>query len=346
MGFGQPSDPRKLQALYVDKRKRALHKRDDAKIADVQSIIEKWMARHPLSGNLDWLDVYTKITDNLQSANLTININAARWFSDVNTFGTYGQMYERNLQGGRLAMKDDRLNPADTRMQADDQITFPDSWGRAHKFSQRRAIWKSMCASGSGTSKDGKMVKGTTLQQTAGPEGFNPENPRTFTTTNKDFDAKTKQVFAALNYGRRLNGACVDYGYSHLVLKPGLKVRAMYYPTDTFYLAMHQVGLKGQESFETLGAIIRYRKDEYLDWIFDACYYGKILGVNKKGDDLIEAHLFQEVVINRDVEELVLSRLQPDKDSTKPIPEVEWQKVLVNARAWCRTNNIRLMLMP
>lgn len=346
MGLTFTSDPRKLQEMYVDKRKRVLHKRDEEKIADVKAKIETFMAKKGTRG--DWLDVYRKISASLQSANLTINLNAASWFNTANTFGTYAQMYQRNAPGGVLTMKDDKMNPADVRMKADDQITFPDSWGRAHKFSQRRAIWKSMCATGSGTAKDGKMVAGSTITQTAGPESYDPKGvARTFTSTNKHLDVNTKQVFAALNYGRRLHGACVDYGYSHLVLKPGLKRRAMFYPTDTFYLAaVQQLGLKGQESFETIGAIIRYRKLEYLDSIFDACYYGKMLGENRRGEDLIEAHLFQEVVINWDVEEFVLSRLQKDRDSSKPYTESEWQTIRVNARDWCQRNNVRLMVVP
>lgn len=350
MPLRQTSEPRELQKLYVDKRKRALHKRDDEKIDAVRTKIEAFQKANNIAG--DWLTVYRRISSSLQAAPLTINIDAAKWFSGRNTFAAYAQMYERARRtpgsGGGVLMEDDRLNPADVRMRADDQITFPDSWGRAHKFSQRRAIWKSMNATGSGTSKGGAMVDGNTIKQVGGTtSNFTPGNPRTFTTTNDKFDPKTKQVFAALNYGRRVHGACVDYGYSHLVLKSELKVRAMYYPTDTFYLAaLDKVGLKGQESFETIGAVIRYRKGAYEQSFFDACYFNKMLGDNSKGEDLIEAHLFQEVVMNRDVQELALSRLQKANDAVAPYSETEWETVLGNAREWCQRNNVRLMLVP
>lgn len=354
MRIRQPKDPRKLQELYVDKRKRALHKRDNQKIDAVRAKLEAFIDKDNI--RQDWLQVYRKISASLQSAPLTINIPAGRWFAGSNTYTTYQQTYERaprqpgaTGKGGGIMMQDDRLNPADTRMKADDQITFPESWGKAHKFSQRRAIWKSMNATGASTSKSGEMKDGKTIQQLGGSSSFVPggSNPRTFTSTNPNFDPKSKQVFAALNYGRRIHGACVDYGYSHLVLKPELKIRALYYPTDTFYLAaLDKVGLKGQESFETVGAIVQYRKGVYESSFFDACYYNKLLGDNSKGEDLIEAHLFQEVVLNRDVEELCLSRMDKGADGKTPFADSEWQTVLANARVWCADNNVRLMQVP
>ena len=52
--------------------------------------------------------------------------------------------------------------------------------------------------------------------------------------SNPSFDPKTKQVFAALNYGRRPHGSSTRYGYSSLVLDDGLKGDAIYYAGDTF----------------------------------------------------------------------------------------------------------------
>ncbi len=168
----------------------------------------------------------------MQSADLTINFDAYRWFKEVNNYKTYAQTYERATKGGKLALKDDKFNPAITRAVIDDAVTLPEDWAHAHRFSERRRLYNALNVTGG--------VKGGNLESTVKAAGFGAKVPMlraaeedAVTTTNKNFKPKAKQVFAALNYGRRPHGSSTTYGYSHLILNPSLKQDAFYYPEDT-----------------------------------------------------------------------------------------------------------------
>jgi len=120
--------------------------------------------------------------------------------------------------------------------------------------------------------------------------------------TNKHFNPKTKQVFAALNYGRRFRGSNIDYGTSHMVLSPKFKVNALYYGGDTFYIA----DASGQTSYHTLGALIAHVKPNLLDAILDSCYFGATLPDNKDASLMVEGHLFNELTFKGNIVEIAL----------------------------------------
>ena len=54
-----------------------------------------------------------------------------------------------------------------------------------------------------------------------------------------------------MNYGRRPHGSSIQYGKSHLVLNPNLKVDAIYFPGDTFFIP----GANYQATYQTLGTL-------------------------------------------------------------------------------------------
>jgi hypothetical protein len=214
-------------------------------------------------------------------------------------------------------------------MFADERVTLPDSWRSAGLLHpQRRRLVKAMSAT------KGAAVSDLKKADLAGDqEGFEINNRR--------FNPNAKQVFAALNYGRRLHGSSVNYGYSHIVLKPALKRNAIYFPADTFSVSMAKNAVDQQCTYETLGAILAYCDFSMARGIWDAGYANQRCEDTKEPFLLLEAHIFDEVRINRDVEELVLAR----RTKKGEIDDQTWERVKVNAREWSKRNNVRLMLL-
>jgi hypothetical protein len=56
-----------------------------------------------------------------------------------------------------------------------------------------------------------------------------------------NFDGQTRPLYAALNVGRRVEGAAGGYGCSYFVLKEAVKERSTYTPSDTFYISRYVV---------------------------------------------------------------------------------------------------------
>jgi hypothetical protein len=112
--------------------------------------------------------------------------------------------------------------------------------------------------------------------------------------TNKRFNPKTKQVFAALNYARRPHGSSTFYGDGFLILSDKLKVNAMYYPGDTF--ALPEEDTSTQVAYGVLGTIIAYANNPKLrEAIIKSCYLEASLGDSDQGYDLLEAHVFDKI---------------------------------------------------
>jgi hypothetical protein len=320
-----------IQKEYVKKRQRELYKNDPAKTQRVQDALEVVMRRRGVTR--DWYEVYKRIHDAMQQRDLTLNLEARNWFGQANEYDTYTQMYERGTANGRLGLKDDSFNPAVTRAVVDDLVTLPEEWKYASPFSQRKRLYDALNTSGERLSKRPNFGSATYKAPQLVGDGTTGVG-----TTNKKFKAKAKQVFAALNYGTRAHGSNTLYGYSHLVLNPVLKEDAIYFPCDTFVI--YNQGTKSQATYNTIGALL----DSGLTTeLFDSCYENKVLADTDSTTSLLEAHLFKRIKIDQDVQALYLSRkVSRDKD---PIENDEWDRIKVNARAWCKRFNVRLILM-
>ncbi len=138
--------------------------------------------------------VIANMTYRMQTADLTINFNSLAYFSAPNDWRTYRQMYDLAEQTSTLPdgstkremkLTGNALNPALVRDQADTRVTFganvnkPDMQGVA-RFMQT-----------GGLQDTGKNAAGLT----------------TYAANNQHFNPKARQIFAALNYGRRPHGS-------------------------------------------------------------------------------------------------------------------------------------------
>lgn len=342
---------RSIQKEYVAKRQRALFKLDDAKVGAVSAVISA-LAKKYDNANVQgdkWKDFIDKLATNLQHADLTINLDAGSWFGAANSYKTYTQMYERAVdpKTGKMLLKDTGGNPAADRAATDDIVTIPDEWANAHPFSQRKRIYQAMVATGS-TVKELKAGKNGKFWQS--------NDKRTEgVTLNKRFMPKAKQVFAALNYGRRPHGSTSAYGQSYIVLKPELKRDALYYPGDTFDLAKTS-GLSAQETFYTIVALLahgyrngmvdqaRLKPDEMCGAIWESCWKGLPLADCYESKLLLEAHLFRKLKVNEDVQELHLARQGVNDAKGRPIDHATWATIQSNAQEWCARNHVRLVM--
>ena len=337
-----------LQKEYAEKRGRALNKRDDNKIELVKRTIEALAKKHnasleQLAARSDkegWKVVYDLISPELRNSDLTINLEAESWFGkdEENTYKTYATTYQKNLDKstGKAVLKTQKnsqgqiTEDADSRMYADERVTIPDKWRDASFLHfQRRRLYKKMSVT---KGKDIGELKKVGLDDNQ--EGFEVEN--------RHFNPHAKQVFAALNYAKRPHGSCVNYGYSHIVLKPELKRKAIYFPMDTFGVCVASNAVSQQCTYETLGAILAYCDSQMAETIWQTCF-GRQRGADTKEPFLLlEAHIFDEVRINRDIEMLKLSRqLKGDQK----LDGEKWQKVKRNAYAWGEKNNVRVFVM-
>ena len=240
-----------VQKEYVAKRQRALYANDPEKTERVKKKVEALMARYKVGG--DWHDHYLKIHCGLQNSSLTINMEAGSWFLQENNYDTYSQMYERAVGTDKKMRLDDsdKKNPAVGRAIADDWVTIPEEWANAHPFSQRKRLHKAFNVTGATNASfkaGGANVQGAPKMSGSANDGY--------TTKNKHFIAKAKQVFAGLNYGMRPHGSNTTYGFSYLVLNPELKKNAIYFPSDTFNVFFNKTAT--QATFNTIGALLEF----------------------------------------------------------------------------------------
>ena len=329
---------RSIQKEYVEKRQRELYANDPAKTEAVKKKVEAAMARNGVKG--DWMDAYLKIHRALQASHLTINFEAGNWFFTDNKYGTYAQMYERSTGADKvMVLRDgDAKNPAVPRAMADDLVTIPEEWAHASPFSQRKRLHKAMNVSGASLSDVVASKQGVTAAAAPLAVKLKGDKQSGYRTTNKDFKPKARQVFSGLNYGVRPHGSCTYYGFSYLVLNPALKANAMYYPSDTFYIATR--GTSTQAAFNTIGALLQHASLALMQQLWSSCYNMHTLADTDSGDDLIEAHIFKKLKISEDVQTVVLSR---QRTSSQPAwSNAEWNHIVNHATTWCQRNSVRL----
>lgn len=295
-----------VQRHLVEARQEALYRRDKDLEGKVAAALRAHSALQHLKLSGDkWLAVYKKISDGLQSAELTINFKASSWFTTENNYETYAQQYERSTRDAAGAAQfegDSMMNPAKIRADIDDRITFNNlrtPGAQAAPSPQHRGLMPGR----QGVDRVRTQMEFRAGTQSTLPNPNDKNNPLTkVSSTNAQFNPKTKQVFAALNYGRRPHGSSIFYGSSHLVLSPKFKVNALYYGGDTFYMQ----DASTQLAYHVIGAIVAYAKQDLLDAIIRSCYLGTRLEDTKEGSLLLEAHLFSEVRFTDNIERIVL----------------------------------------
>lgn len=362
MSVMSPHAIAKLQAKGVSTQQKYVHKRiktlnkasaQDAKI--LQEVIEatyREVERRPCPEGL-WVDIYERINERLRSADLTVNFKSSSWFGSSNQYATYSQMYERNLDKttGAVRMKDNALNPADLRAVVDDQVTLPKSWAKKSVFSEKRKIHDRMSYTGSTlpeTSEESyKRGYGSSDKSKIRRIGEEKTGNNTYETTNSKFNPFAKQVFAALNYGQRPHGASTAYGKSYLVLRSEMKRECLYFGQDTFtvlsapakkYLADTKRDRAGsQATYDTLGHVLIWTNDTMRESVYTSCYQGHTLADSSKPATLLEAHIFSDVRMNRDVEEVVLA--QEEGTSAD-----DWDRIQTHCYNWARRNNVRVYI--
>jgi hypothetical protein len=286
------------------------------------------------------LQAFSVLTTRLQKADLTINIKAPSWFTTPNNYDSYAQMYERavrklNIPGQpgvhQMRLSDaDAKNPAATRVAADHQATFGSRMlGNGGQFKGSfGGIGRVMATGGLATpavdAKDGELIA-----------------------TNPYFNPKSKQVFAALNYGGRPHGATTTYGFSYLVLKPKFKTNAIYFAGDTFCNGFPDlkvnVSANDQVSYELLGAIYAKASVHLREDIYKSCLLQTRLPDAMPSNELqllLEAHLFERITFSGNLEAVVISEL--DRGGTSP---QEWATIQVNARAFASKHGARLSVI-
>ena len=295
-----------VQRHFVEARLESLYTRNRGLEEQVkQALIQGIPGLSPKGDR--WLDAYKKITRSMQAAELTINFNADRWFATENNYETYAQAYEKSgfekdakgYSTGTALFKGDKMNPALLRASQDDKITFPAPKPGRQPSPQRGLMpgRQSQARVETQMRFDAAGARGKTVAELAGDSSL------TARSQNAHFNPKTKQVFAGLNYGRRLNGSCVDYGYSYFVLHDKLKVNAIYFGGDTFY---HKDATQ-QAAYGTLGSLVAWADANLMADIVRSCYNGTRLDNTKDPKLLVEGHLFQELRLRGNIKTIYLA---------------------------------------
>jgi len=158
-------------------------------------------------------DVIHPLDALLKTTPLTINFNAESWFGSQAGFDEYITAWGRRKTNDALNLNPDRKNPSDIRAKAD-------RWALYGQFNDGKA---NVINSGLRT----PHVK--VADKEAHTPTYNYSHEK-----HKDGAPIDSQVFAALNYGRRLHGASTQYGWSVFELADGYKKSAIYFAMDTF----------------------------------------------------------------------------------------------------------------
>jgi hypothetical protein len=268
--------------------------------------------------------VIEQMTWRLQSADLTINFNAHRWFASRNASRSYQQMYERGAHTATAADGSQQLrisgtanndpfkrDSADTRVTFGQNINTPGMQGAA-RFMQTGGL-------------QDKVVKA--------------DGTQTYAVNNTHFNPKARQNFAGLNYARIMKGAAPLYGASYLILKPGFKTNAIYYMGDTFD---HKITAAHRATHGMLFSLILYAAPDAVKQLLDTCYRG-IQNPRNYNDatQLIEAHIFDEIRFAGGVETMMLNTASLGVGLLET-PEIRPETVVENATEFCTRNGIKL----
>lgn len=301
-------------------------------------------------------DAFMQMTERLQSAALTINLEAPRWFMTPNNYDTYTQMYERAVSGGVMQLADSALNPASFRVAADDAATFPKSAVDADfKMQGLGGQWQKYDIKTQQSQQPTRGLApnsrgfGDAVHKMA-PGALNKTAAGKYTASNPQFDPKTKQIFAALNYGRRPHGSTTRYGYSFLVLNDKFKRDALYFAGDTFgnIAGNAHVSAEDQISYDTLGAVFLKAVPAMRVDLLNSCLRGAQLTDTDREALLLEAHLFEPLAFRGGVTTLCVSGKDdvPKAGGGKAkLTGADWMTIQTNARAFANKHGLKLMFI-
>ena len=307
-----------VQQHYVESRQEELYRRNEGVEAELAELLQGQIKGLT---EKNWLQAYHKIQKNLQAADLTINFNAESWFAKPNTYRTYSQMYERSEVGsdGKIVLKSDKYNSAADRARIDDVVTFPPQTG------------------GQKPVRRGPVPEHQSMPRIQAQMGFGApvlvnkeEKDGSVTPSNSRFNAKTKQVFCALNYGRRAHGSSTYYGRSFLVWNDKFKVNSMYFPNDTF--AEGDSGTQKQTAYGTLATLLKWSKKYILEDIIISCFHGNKLADTDDPLRLLEAHVFEEMPFKNNLKAVHLYKA------------MSTPTVINNAKAFAAEHGAKLIL--
>jgi hypothetical protein len=291
--------------------------------------------------------VYYRVERFLQSADLTINFKAGSWFRTENHYPSYATFFERQTGAdGSVKLKADAFNNPRSRALNDDRATFPSNVAQVTRGHDSSAQYDVRMQPGRGPARGlapgargmgdvfAKMSTGELTHVVSGGDAH-------YEPTNRQFDPKTKQVFAGLNYRRGTRGAATDYGHSHIVLDPKFKRNAMYYMGDTLgvFNPSYRVTGDDQVGYELLGCLVAKLTPRYQSVMLRQLYNG--IMTESKGDVglLIEAHLFEPLTFTGNVRAVHLSERDDDLNSA------EWPTIKANARKWATKHGAKLFLV-
>jgi hypothetical protein len=328
-----------VQQHFVKRRLAELTRIAPKMDARVRKRIIKALALDP-DDSVEWVAAYDKINATMQSRHLTINFEEDKWFSTENTYDSYTQMYERSTMVSdpttgkkKLLLEGNSKNPTAMRAAADDKVTFPANWdiqntgparGLAPGVQSGRRLMNQMAF---GTHKAHTLPKpGGKAGETI--DGVIPDAPY--------FNPKTKQLFAALNHGRRPHGSTVYYGSSHLVLADKFRANALYFMGDTFGVQALSRNPGAQAvPFSNVAAVVGGDSvhDNVAIKLIQAVYADQMMPDELGSDSLVEAHLFEPLPFHKNITEVVISTMDTTSDIVK------------NARKFAHKHGAKLVLV-
>jgi hypothetical protein len=297
-----------------------------------------------------------QMTRRLQSADLTINIDARSWFRTENIYDSYAQMYQKAMRAsrdGQMILTDQKNNPARVRAGIDDNVTFPKDWGMKTTWlgqegfryannppplPQQRGLSPAHTRNRLMQKMSPGQLRGVELQQ-------GDQVVQGFVTDNQQFDPKTKQVFAALNYGRRPHGSSTYYGWSHMVLHDRFKFNALYYAGDTFnaLLPKYKLTPEHQITYPLLGLIYDKGRDPMRAGLLKSCLDNATLPSTSDKELLLEGHLFESFKFPGNIKTLYISQM--DLPANDPDRGELIRTIYGNARTFAQRHGAQIVFM-
>lgn len=277
-------------------------------------------------------EAFDKMIACLQEARLTISLKSYRWFYEKNTYKSYTNFFERGYSGASNDMV--RRNNAEME------------FGRY---------------GGMAPSTNANVNAAQTRIATYG------------VSTAPNFQGAMRPRYAAVDFAACQHGGAPKYGKSYLVLKEHLKHNSTYCHRDSFEVDNDMMQRRAEygrtpslsdvtATYHTLAKLILYCEPAMLKKLYDYA-----MGTRAKGSELnilagvvyLEAHVHADILFERDVASLCLSRtelngigndLHPLATKKWPWRKTSWdqddsKKVEKNARQFARDNAIQLQLV-
>ncbi|TCH96370.1 hypothetical protein EJV46_20535 [Roseococcus sp. SYP-B2431] len=303
------------EVRHLGKREAELHAQVVAKLRGMYEFVNMTDAQ--------LADVIKNMARALQSAQLTINFPTVGWFDRPNHYRVYKQMYERGDEvvtaddGAReRIIKGNASNPAGTRDKVDAKVSFAPNVDTPGMQGVKRFMH-----TGNGELR-GKSVL----------------------VSNAQFNSKARQIFAALNYGRRTGGCSTHYGPHYFVLKERFKHNAIYYMGDTFTPGMDH---NSRVTYGFLPALILHATKDGLQDLINACYRSMTMQNTDRADLMVEAHIYDRIVFSEAVEEMVINRRKFHEDIRSQIylagrTDITEEQAVNNVKIFANVNRIRI----